>query len=342
MIKFINKNPINYERVSELLKNSETIGQMTNDGPVKRLLDKTLKSLLSLPDEKKVLSLSNGTSALHLIIRFLDLKYQRKLKWASTDFTFPSVMQADREIRIFDISIDDGAPIELDWESFDVIVITNLFGSYVNIESFRDECKSRGKILVFDNASSPLSLINNENKKNICDFEISFGSLHHTKIIGFGEGGFIVCNQEDYESMNRLSNFGFDIERNWSILGNNYKISDVSAAFVIQNIEQFSLPEYTKFQNNIISIINGLDNCKLFNYKPGTVYGNLPIVFDSPTSHLKLRDLGIEANKYYKPLFGLPNSKWLYDRIVNLPMSQNFGDYELEKMEYILKKVKNK
>ena len=89
----------------------------------------------------------------------------------------------------------------------------------------------------------------------------------------------------------------------------------------------------------LISVIDDLDNCKIFNYKDGTVYGNLPIIFDRPTSHLKLRDLGIEANKYYKPLTGLKNSQWLYDRIINLPISQDFGEYELDKIKYILKKV---
>jgi dTDP-4-amino-4,6-dideoxygalactose transaminase len=336
MIKFINKIPVNFERVTELIKNSERIGQMTNDGPVKKMLDKKLHSLLNLSDNKRVLSLSNGTSSLHLIIRYLDIKYKSKLRWATTDFTFPCIMQADRPVYVLDIDINDGSPIDIDWDKFDAIVITNLFGTYVDIKKFQSECKKRNKILIFDNASSPLSTLDG---KNICDFEISFGSLHHTKIIGFGEGGFLVCDVSDYEVLNRLANFGFDIDRNWHPLGSNYKISDVQSAFILQNIENFNLDAYLNFQNKIVSMVNKLDNCQIFNYKEGTVYGNLPIVFYKPTSHLKLRDLGIEANKYYKPLTGLENSKWLYERIVNLPISQNFGDYELEKIKYILKQL---
>lgn len=336
MIKFLNKMPIDYDRLEKILSKSESIGQMTNDGPVKRMLDNKLHSLLNLSVNKKVLSLANGTMALHLIIRFLDIKYNKKLRWASTDFTFPCIMQAEREIVIFDINIDDGYPINIEWDSFDAIVITNLFGTYVDMNKIISECKSRDKIIIFDNASSPLSTTSD---KNICDIEMSFGSLHHTKIIGFGEGGFIVCEEEDYDQLNRLSNFGFDIDRNWQSLGSNYKMSDVSAAFILQNIEQFKLGKYLEFQNSIINIISNLDNCKLFNYKVGTVYGNLPLVFNKPISHLKLRDLGIEANKYYKPLVGKENSKWLFDRIVNLPLSETFGDFELEKIKYILKQV---
>ena len=326
----------NFDRVQDLIRKSEKIGQMTNDGPVKRLLDKKLHLILQLSANKRVLSLSNGTLALHLIIRYLDIKHGKKLRWATTDFTFPCIMQAERSICVFDINKSDGSPIDIDWNKFDAIVITNLFGTYVDINKFQSECKSRNKILIFDNASSPLSTLQG---KNICDFDMSFGSLHHTKIIGFGEGGFLVCDESEYEELNRLANFGFDIERNWHPLGSNYKISDVSAAFILQNIEQFDLVKYLKFQKEILSVIESLDNCKVFNYKEGTVYGNLPIVFDKPTSHLRLRDLGIEANKYYKPLSGLENSKWLFERIVNLPLSQDFGDYELDKIKYILKQV---
>lgn len=336
MIKFINKIPTNFDRVQDLIRNSEKIGQMTNDGPVKTLLDKKLHLILQLSANKRVLSLSNGTLALHLIIRYLDVKHGRKLRWATTDFTFPCIMQAERPICVFDIDKSDGSPIGIDWDKFDAIVITNLFGTYVDIKKFQSECKSRNKILIFDNASSPLSTLHG---LNICDFEMSFGSLHHTKIIGFGEGGFLVCEESEYEELNRLANFGFDIERNWHPLGSNYKISDVSAAFILQNIEQFDLVKYLKFQKKIVSVVDSLDNCKVFNYKEGTVYGNLPIVFDRPKSHLRLRDLGIEANKYYKPLTGLENSKWLFERIVNLPLSQDFGDYELDKIKYILKQV---
>lgn len=340
MIKFINKQEVNYSRVQSLIQSSEKIGQMTNDGPLKRLLDKKLHSLLNLSSNKKVLSLANGTMALHLIIRYLDIKTKSRLRWATTDFTFPCIMQAERSVYVMDIDVTDGTPINIEWDRFDALVVTNLFGTYIDIEKIRNECKSRGKFLIFDNASSPLSTLDSTNSfKNICDIEMCFGSLHHTKVIGFGEGGFIVCDESEYDRLNQLSNFGFDIDRNWDPYGSNYKMSDVSAAFILQNIEQFDLQKYIKFQNQIVDIVGELDNCKLFNYKQGVVYGNLPIVFNQPTSHLKLRDLGIEANKYYKPLTGLENSKFLYDRIVNLPISQNFGDYELDKIKYILKQV---
>ena len=336
MIKFINKLPTNFESVQNFIRNSEKIGQMTNDGPIKRLLDKKLHQILNLSDNKKVLSLSNGTLALHLIIRYLDVKHGRKLRWATTDFTFPCIMQAERPICVFDIDKSDGSPINIDWDNFDAIVITNLFGTYVDIKKIKSECESRNKILIFDNASSPLSTLDG---KNICDFDMCFGSLHHTKIIGFGEGGFLVCGDSEYEELNRFANFGFDIERNWHPSGSNFKISDVSAAFILQNIEQFDISKYLEFQKDIVSVIDSLDNCNIFNYKQGTIYGNLPVVFEKPTSHLRLRDLGIEANKYYKPLTGLENSKWLFERIVNLPLSQDFGDYELDKIKYILNKV---
>jgi len=62
------------------------------------------------------------------------------------------------------------------------------------------------------------------------------------------------------------------------------------------------------------------------------VYGNLPILFDNPTDHLVFRKNNIEANKYYKPLLGLKNSKNIYERIVNFPLHQNLTSYEIRLM----------
>ena len=63
------------------------------------------------------------------------------------------------------------------------------------------------KILILDNASSPLSLLRGKNISTLGD--ATFGSLHHTKYLGFGEGGFAVIDSKNYRELNSITNFGF-------------------------------------------------------------------------------------------------------------------------------------
>lgn len=57
-------------------------------------------------------------------------------------------------------------------------------------------------------------------------------SLHATKILGIGEGGFIVSrDQEAIVDLRRRSNFGFNGRRDAELAGANGKISEYAAAF---------------------------------------------------------------------------------------------------------------
>ncbi len=60
---------------------------------------------------------------------------------------------------------------------------------------------------------------------------VSVISLHATKVIGVGEGGFILCgNKERAEQLRRMSNFGLDASRRSIYPGANAKLSEYAAA----------------------------------------------------------------------------------------------------------------
>ena len=80
-------------------------------------------------------------------------------------------------------------------------------------------------------------------------------SLHHTKPFGFGEGGAIIVDKK-YENIIRgLICFGMNLssELHYVREGNNSKISEISAVYILQYL-----------QNNFDSIINIHQN--LYNY----------------------------------------------------------------------------
>lgn len=335
-IKFLDKNDINYSRVKELLLISKDNNLFTNNGPVKNILEDKLKNILGLDKDKKVLCLNNGTSALSVLLFLYEIKNKKSLKWLSPSFTFPSVISNKHNTLLTDIDINTFTLNENDSliNEVDGIILTNLFGTTVDIEKWVNICLERGKILIFDNASSPLTLFNGKKISNYGD--ASYGSLHHTKYMGFGEGGFIVINEKDYELCKTISNFGFYGE-NISNLSSNFKMSDISASFILQHLESFNYNDYIDVQNKLIKKISQINGVNIFNYNEGVVYGNLPLLFERNIESCEFIEKGISANKYYKPLLPHKNSLDIYNRIINLPLNNSLND---EKINFMVNKIK--
>ncbi len=335
-IKFIDKGNIDYSRVEYLLNISKEKHLYTNNGPVKNILEKKLAELLGVEDGKKVLCVNNGTSALTVLISLYEYKVNKKLKWLSPSFTFPSVISNKHNCVLTDINKNTFTLNEEDVliDSVDGIIITNLFGTMTNIEKWVKICKDKNKILLFDNASSPLSTFKGKKISNYGDG--SYGSLHHTKYLGFGEGGFIVMDEKDYDLCTSLTNFGFHKE-NLSKISSNFKMSDISASFILQHIEKFEVNKYIRIQNKFIEELNNINGVDIFNYSDGVVYGNLPLFFNKKISTEYFIKKGIESNKYYQPIENHKNSIEIFDRIINLPLHTSLTD---EEIKYIINIIK--
>ena len=67
-------------------------------------------------------------------------------------------------------------------------------------------------------------------------------SFHATKILGLGEGGCVISNDENWIKRFRCwSNFGFDNERQSILLGNNAKMSEYHAAVGLATLDKWSI-----------------------------------------------------------------------------------------------------
>lgn len=340
-INYIDKKNISYDKVKKYLNKSIKSNIFTNNGPVKYDLERKLEKIFNINDNKKIICLNNGTSALHALLFFYEKKYKRKLSWVSPSFTFASVITNDSDIDILDIDPETKTlPLNFPIEKYDGVIITNTFGSYSNIKEWEELCKKHGKLLIFDNASSPLSEYADNNINNCGD--ASFGSLHHTKYLGFGEGGFITINEEYYDDIIAITNFGFHGNRVPSTLSSNFKMSDISAAFILQHLNNVNIDNLKSIQENIIEELTKINGVELFNYNKGVVYGNIPVLFESPIEVSKFHNLSIEANKYYKPLQqDHINSNNIYNKIINLPLHEGINDYDVDYLIKMIKKMLN-
>lgn len=321
MINYVAQKHGKLSRVKDLLATSKKLNHFTNNGPIKSQLESKLESMLKLEPNKKVLCFCNGTAALHALM-FLSIR-KGVARWVSPSFTFPSAVVGGA----FDVALKDIDPSSstlpldsksLNLDKYDGIILTTLFGSYVDLGLWEGFCKDQGKVLIVDNASSPLSEVDG---KNVCAYgDYTFGSLHHTKYLGVGEGGFAVVPAEEYNDLLAISNFGFADNRVHDPLSSNFKMSDISAAHILAHIERYNVQKHIDTQETIIDATK--DCVEFLNYAPGVVYGNLPVIFRNlpKADHTYFQSMNIVANKYYKPLEPFPNSLKLYDQIVNLPL----------------------
>lgn len=336
MIKYIQQKKIDYNLLEFFLKDTHDSNQFTNMGPAKRKLEQELESILNIDNDKCVVCVSNGTLALHAIY----LYYMNKnIKWVSPSFTFPSCVVGGFDCDIVDI--DNTYTMSLSSENiekYDGFIITNLFGTYPNnIMEWVSICKSKNKILVFDNASSALSTINGVNICNLGDF--SFGSLHHTKSLGFGEGGFIVCKKDLYLKINRILGFGFEMIKGKRVFkeeSSNFKMSDVASASILQHIKRYNIKKHIEIQNKFVERIKNIKGVRLFNYNEEVVYGNLPLLFSNKIEKDVFLENKIEAHKYYKPIKELDKSMDLYSKIINLPLHIQLTDSDID---FIIKNI---
>jgi len=341
MIRYIQNKSIDYGLLQDLLRDSTRINQFTNVGPTKLLLEKHLHGLLNLPPEKVVICSANGTLALHTLLFFY--KKRNITKFASPSYTFPSCIVGGFRTKVYDISLEnfsfDSAEEDKIIEDNDCLIITNLFGTYPkNLKSILKKCKDNSTIVILDNASSPLTKING---KNLCSFgDASFGSLHHTKYLGFGEGGFIVIDRIHEKEINNIMGFGFSSKNSKRISqtkSSNFKISDISSAAILQHIKTYDIERHILNQNLFIGMMNSIEGVEIFNYAENVIYGNLPILYKKPIKIDFFRNNNIEAQKYYYPLKKHKNSIFLYDRLINLPLHSKLSEFEIEKMVRIIR-----
>lgn len=349
MIRWVPDKHINQESVMKYLQQSIDSRNFTNYGPNVRLLESTLHSLLKIDEDKVVIACANGTVALWAVVAMFEVYHNKDLQFVTQAFTFPASAQGYLQtVKIADI--DDGGGLDissLDPAACDGIIVTNVFGNTVDISKYEEWCKKHSKLLIFDNAATSYTFYNGKNVSNYGDASIV--SLHHTKPIGFGEGGCIVIPKQYESTLRPLLNFGIDnaaTNPKWHPKGGNYKMSDIQAAYILQYLEQFN-DIVKKTQELYTYFLEESKDIKEFKLYPTSVSPEqipflscLAVLCDKST---ELIDAFLKADiycrKYYKPLEDLPKSVELYNRIVCISFTKDMTRDDVKRIVSILKSV---
>lgn len=312
--KFIQTKRFNNQSFLGYLSEAINTNQFTNGGYAVNLLEQRAREMLKISDNKAVVATNNGTSALHAIIMTIT-KHLGDLRLATQSFNFPSAIQGPaKNSKLLDIN--SSLDIDLsDISDIDILIPTNCFGHLQNI----DKIQQSGKIVVYDNAATPYSFWKGLNS---CNYGIaSFISLHHTKPIGFGEGGLAIIDSYYEDTLRSIIAFDKQEDGSFTRFGNNYKMSEISAASILQWWDQFNIDVLAStYLNRYNSLLDKLEkDIKIFTHKAPSneiFFPNcLPISYTNEVINNK------NALKYYKPLDDSEIANKLYENITCLPLA---------------------
>ena len=230
------------EEYTDALKVIWDSQQLSNNGSFINKLEKKLSNYLKTPS---FLAVSNGTTALQMAIRALNLNGEiivPAFTWIATisaikwEKCTPVFCDIDEET----LNIDSSKIEELITEKTVAIMPVHVFGNPCDVEAINSIAVKNNLKVVYDGAHALGSKINNESILNYGD--ISTLSMHATKLFNTAEGGACVTKNEDiYHKLKCIRTFGYyekaasssDIEMD----GLNGKMSEINAALGVVNFK---------------------------------------------------------------------------------------------------------
>jgi len=307
MIPFIIKKQLDSDRFNEYLLTANTTNQFTNYGYAVQLLEQRARDMLKIDDSKAVIATSSGTSALDAILYGIETYDKEVCRVSTQAFTFPSNCLGKAQGPII-TDITAHCNMNLDDEYLlkysNTVIVTNIFGHLQNFKEIINKTEDRDKKLLIDNAATPYSFWEGTNSCNLGT--ASYISLHHTKPIGFGEGGLVIIDKKYEESVRIACNFGkHDTICNEQ--GGNFKMSELSAAGILQWWDQFNIDNMQEiFMTNYNTLryeMREENGDFWFNHTSDTWFPTcLPFICNLPLEEVSGEFKGKEYKKYYKPL----------------------------------------
>lgn len=325
---------------------------ITNQGPLAGELESKLKEYLGV---KNLLLVSNGTIALQIAIKALELKNEIITTPYSYVATTSSILWenctpvfCDIEDKTFCIDADKIENLITDKTTG--ILATNVYGFPCDYEKIKTIADKHGLKVIYDGAHSFGVKINGDSVFNFGD--ISTVSFHATKLFHTIEGGAIITNDEKLSAKMFLYRaFGHLDDDHYSV-GINGRTSEFNAAMGLCN-----LPRINDFINRRkdINILYRrlLSNSGLkFPVIPDNTeynYSYFPVIFKSEEQMLfikdKLSENNINTRRYFYPSLNklpylkgnsCPLSESTAKRVLCLPLYYELSNEEVEFISNII------
>ena len=346
MKNWVPNKSIDTELVNKLFEKSLETNQFTNNGPNVQLLESFIQDRFMIDNNKCVIAVTNGAVALHSLTSGIQYTENIPIKWATQSFTFPPSAQSNlSNIEIIDIDKDGGIDLNLVCDNIKGIIVTNIFGNVVDIDKYTEWANKNNKFLVFDNAATAFTFYKGKNCLNYGNGSII--SFHHTKPFGFGEGGAIIVDKKYEKAIRCLNNFGIGLtDEYWVKEGNNNKMSDVAAVYILQFLMN-NFDKIVNHHNNLFKYVNEQikkmiiveTNINKFKWKlfPSFNEDNiivpscLCILFENYDDNIRLKLLenNIYCRKYYYPLKNTKVACEIFDSILCISFTTEITEKDI-------------
>jgi len=318
--------------LDEYIKYLEKIWEthwVTNQGPLAEDLESKLKEYLNV---KNLLLVSNGTIALQLAIKALNLKDEIVTTPYSYVATTNSILWENCTPVFCDIEnktfcIDADKIEKLINENTSAILATHVYGfpcDVVKIKSLADKYNLK---VIYDGAHA--FGVNYKNQSLLNFGDISTVSFHATKIFHTIEGGAVITNDDKLNEKLFLYRAFGHLDDEYFSIGINGRTSEFHAAMGLCNlprVNDFILKRkeinllYRDFLKNLPLEIPVIPEDIIYNYS------YFPVFFSSEEKLLDVKKLltenEINTRRYFYPSL----NKLPYLNTVSCPVSENIAE----------------
>jgi len=306
------------------LKYIEKVFESNYIAPLGEYVNKFEQSIKDYTKTPSALAVINGTAALHLALRILDIGKGDDVL-AST-FTFigsinaiiyqganPVFIDSDKESWNLSPKLLNKYLCECEKKP-KALIITHLYGMSADIEKIADICKLHGVYLIEDAAESLGATYNDKHTGTFGDFGVY--SFNGNKILTTSGGGMLISDNEEYI---KKAMFYSTQAREQEIFyehheyGYNYRMSNVLAAIGVAQMEVIEdrIAKKRKIFEWYKEFLNGIDEIEFMPELEGS-RGNrwLTALTFAKTDYQKimkaLDNINVESRPLWKPMHMQP------------------------------------
>jgi dTDP-4-amino-4,6-dideoxygalactose transaminase len=329
-------------------------GIMTHNGPLLHELERELATTFRVPD---VICVANGTAALQLALRALDITEGEII---TTPFTFIATANIIRWERCTPVFVDidpetwniDPARIEAAiTPRTRAILPVHVFSAPCDVVSIKAIADKHRIKVIYDAAHA--TAVDVDNQSLMTHGDVSCLSFHATKLFNTCEGGACVTGDPALAArIRRMRFFGFNDNKEIVDDGMNAKMTEIAAALGLANLKYLTPVRANRREKYSLYMksLQGNRHIRFQKFHPDAYnYSYMPVVFDSEEtllrveSHLKVN--GVIPRRYFwpslntvlplpkdppQPRQSLPVAEQIASRVLCLPLHDQLRDEEIQ------------
>ena len=337
----------------------------TNFGPLNTKFENLLRNTFKDSANLHIATVSNCTIGIELALNSLNLKKGSSVLVPSLTFAATATAIISCGFMPIFSDIDPHAWIltpeiafeNLKFNNIDAVVPVSTFGIRQDVAEWDKFTKETGVPVVIDAASA-------FSNQDIGRTTSAVFSLHATKSLGCGEGGFIASRNSSFMAeVKTMSNFGI-VGQNYKgyidRAGTNAKLSEYHAAVGLASLQRWEIIKKMNISNYRYYLEKLIEAKINFTVQTQDEFRNhtlLPIRLEVTNKNEidtlieKLAAVGIQTRRWYYPLLheyacfkgiarnkNIPNAERISNDIIGLPF---YPSITSEEIDYVVNNLKN-